>query len=293
MPFFQNPFFDDFKGSILLGDRQHIPDFDVKGNNGRGKEIVYAWNRGPYNLSGNDADGDSRANLQICFSLYHTKNWATLTVDVTSGAASTSAVTGAEIVAALNANTLFKERFVAIVGSYDDVATKNTVSIRSKKSCLEIKFYILNGGAEEALGFNARAGVAELPSFLDRHSIDNRFTYTDSQGLLVKLDPATSDVAAALIDGAVDYKGVSLGYDSASPKADWQLFAGKSGIFQFSKGPGTGAVSTTETTTTYPSGAKVGDLAKRTIVQKNAGGAVVATYELPYTLESADLITPP
>lgn len=291
MPFFQNPFADDFEGNLLLGDRHHIPKFVVRNNAGRGKEIVYAWNKGPYDLSGNDSDGNSSAILKIAFRLHNTKNWATISVDVTAGAGSTSAVQLNEIANALNANTLFAERFVARAEDYNNTAGLK-LTIRQKKPITEFTFYIINGQAEEAIGFNARAGVAELPTYFSRHTIANRFAFEDSVNMLVELDTG-NNVDAAIIDNAVDAKGISLGYDSGTVREDWELLEGKSGIFQFQKGPSAESVSTTNVTIYYSAGAKVGDFAKKVTEQYDSSSILVARFEEPYTLTSGDLVTPP
>lgn len=285
MPFFQNPFTADFEGNLVLGDRQYVQKFVIKGHTGRGDENVTSWTAGPYDFSGNDAAGNATSTLRIVYALHNTKNWGTMSVTVTTGAASSAAVTEAEVVSSLNADTLFAERFVATVSN-------GSVMIRQRKPKTEFKFYIENGRAEEKLGFNKRAGVAELPSYFARHTIANRFTYTDSQGHLVQLSAANA-VDAAIINNAVDYKGVSLGYSSSTVHDDWQLLAGKSGLFQFTKGPSANAVSTTETVITYHAGAVAGDLGTKTVTQKDAGGLVVKQFVLPYTLTSGDLVTPP
>lgn len=98
---------------------------------------------------------------------------------------------------------------------------------------------------------------------------------------------------AAVIDNAVDYKGNSLGYSHSTIREDWQLLRGKSGLFTFQKGPSTGSVSTTTTVITYPAGALAGDLGEKTVTQLDSGGAIVAIYQMPYTLLSTDLVTPP
>lgn len=291
MPFFQNPFHEDFEGNWLLADRHHIPKFVVRRNSGRGAELVTSYNAGPYDLSGNDTDGNPRNILKVSFCLHNNKNWATLSVDVTSEAASASAVTTQEIVAALNADAVFAERFQSSIGSFNS-SNSPAITIKQRRPATEFRFYVLNGQAEEALGFNARSGIAELPGYFGRHTIDNRFAFDDSVGMLIELDPA-NNVDAALINSAVDMRGASLGYNSSNVQEDWQLLEGRSGLFQFTKGPSEDAVSTTTTTIIYHAGAKEGDLAKKIVVQKDAGGDVVNEFEMPYTLQTADLITPP
>lgn len=292
MPFFQNPFHEDFEGNWVLSDRRYVPKFVVGRNNGRGPEIVNSWNDGPYDLSGNDVDGNEIKYLSICFSLHGNKNWATINVDVTTTANSLTSVTSLEIANALNANNFFSERFTAQISSLNTLLYPRVI-IKQRKPVTEFKFYIINGKAEEALGFNARSGVYEIPTYFNRHTIENRFNFEDSVGMLIQLDPENSNVDASLIDNAVDYKGTSLGYSSSSIKEDWELLEGKAGLFQFTKGPSENAVDVTFTTIIYSAGAKKGDLAKKIIVQKDSDGLVVAEFEIPYTLTDSDLITPP
>lgn len=290
MPFFQNPLPDDFESNLVLGDRHHIPKFVVKGNAGRGKEIVYAWATSPYNLSGNDGDGNARKYLKINYCLHNFKNWGTMTIDVTAGAASAAAVKAEEVVAALQADTLFAERFVADYGQFGD-STERTIRIRQKRPVTEFMFYIVNGQAEAYLKFNARAGIAEVPSYFARHTIANRFTYTDSEGKIIQLDPAVV-TEAALINNAVDYRGVSLGFSSASVQDDWQLLRGKSGIFNFQKLTVDGSDRITQIIE-YPAGARAGDFARKikytyTAANKNPDQIT----EIPYVLQTGDLVTP-
>lgn len=291
MPFFQNPFADEFEGSWPVGDRHHMPTYVIKPNTGRGKEIIYAWNNAPYNLSGNDLDGNAKKYLKIVYCLHNPKNWATMQIDLTSTAVSASSVTMEEVATALAANTLFNERFYVEISSYNSSASR-TVKIFSKKPTTEFKFYVQNGQAESVLKFNTRAGIAELPTFMSKHTIANRFVYPDSEGKIIQLDMSLNE-DAALVNNAVDFRGVSLGYSSSIVQQDWQLLRGRSGIYQFVKGPSGNAVSTTETQILYPAGAKAGDLAEKIVTQKDAGGIVVASFQMPYTLASGDLITPP
>jgi hypothetical protein len=290
MTFFQNVFTSDFEGNWVLGDRQHTPKFVVRRNFGRGDEVVSAWTEGPYNFSGNDADGNSCDTLEIVYALMNPRNWATLAITTTTGAANTAAVTPEELVASLNANTTFAERFVAFLGIFPSGSRR--VEIRQKKPITEFRFYINNGRAEEKVRFNARAGVAELPTYFDRHTIANRFTHEDNQNHLIALDPAGNTVDANLIDAAVDSKGMSLGYDSSTVQEDWALLEGRSGLFQFQNGPSTNAVDSTETVIIYPAGAIAGDLAKKIVTKKDAAGAIIQIAEMPYTLTGSDLITP-
>ena len=105
MSFFQNVFTSDFVLPIAVGDRQYSPTYKLATNSGRGPDLVIAWEEPNYDLSGNDGDGNATKNLTIGFAIDpEFKNWAYLTIDITAVAASSSAVTAAEIVNALNAN---------------------------------------------------------------------------------------------------------------------------------------------------------------------------------------------
>jgi hypothetical protein len=64
------------------------------------------------------------------------------------------------------------------------------VVIKSRKPKHAFKFYVANTGAETKLKFNKYAGVADLPTYMDRHTIANRFNGTaerPSEGCLVRL----------------------------------------------------------------------------------------------------------
>lgn len=268
MTFYQNPFSFDFQGNILLGDRHHIPGFPIKKNAGRGDDLVMAWNSGPFDLSGNDADTNSRDTLVIWFARNNDDftNWAQLSITLPNGAAETNST----IAAALNADAGFSAWFTATLSSGNDVGETERLFIRQKKNVGEFRFYIANGRAEEALQFNARSGVGEILTYFDRDRIFHFFTAAErirhavngdrpGNNALVKLDPAGSNVDANVIDNAVNAAGKSLGYDSSTVREDWQLMDGKSGIFQFTK-YSSNAVASTATNIIYPAGAEVGDL---------------------------------
>lgn len=290
MPFFLNPFTNDFSGMLLLGDRQYNVDWNCPRNSGRGDENVIVWAEGPYDLSGNDADGNAKNVLTISFALNDYKNWSDLPVTISG--ASLSAITPQEIATSLLSDVRFADFFT--------VSTANTFKngkplllIKQIKPQVQFKFYIKRGQADTVLKFNARAGIAEMPTYFDRHTIANRFTYTNSENQLIQLDPATSNVDAALIDAAVDARGVPLNYDSGTVRADYQLLRGRSGLFTFRTAilDGTGRV---ETMIEYPAGALAGDLAKKTTyAYDGANTTPITTAEVPYTLLDSDLVTPP
>ena len=158
--------------------------------------------------------------------------------------------------------------------------------IKQKKPITEMRFYVKNGRAEEKLRFNGRAGVQELPTYFDRHSMDNRFTFEDSQNHLVALDISGSTVDLNIVLDAVNEKGIPMefGWDGTTERADWELLEGKSGMFDFTNDDGS---SNPNTKIIYSAGAKAGDLAKKVVT--NGGN----TFVIPYTLVSSDLITPP
>jgi hypothetical protein len=112
MPFFQNPFQDSFEGYWVLADRQASLTFRCPPNTGRGNENVQAHVAGPYNLSGNDANGNSLAVISLAFSLSSQdfKGWTSADISITGS--SSSAITPEEIVSSIN-NSAFKDWFSA------------------------------------------------------------------------------------------------------------------------------------------------------------------------------------
>lgn len=294
MTYFQNPFTSDFEGSWLLADRHHSPKFVCPRNAGRGEEIVVAWNAGPYDLSGTDSDGTNATDsLQITFAMNNTTNWNTIEVDLTTTASSSSAVTSEEIVSALNDDAIFNDWFEAYLGppAKTNGFSTRRVNIKQKKPVTNFKFYINNGKAEEVIRFNERSGVTQLPSYFSRHTIDNRFAFTDSANMIIELDPSSA-VDAAVINDAKNFKGISLNLDSSSVSEDWALLEGRSGLFTFRKNSFDGS-GRTSAVIEYPAGAKVGDFAKK-IIYSYTGAATSPTTmaEIPYVLVSGDLITP-
>lgn len=303
MTYFQNPFSKDFHGNWVLSDRQHILDFVCPRNAGRGDNVVVSWANGPFDSTIPDADGNSRDILTIYFSRVPTWDaWTRLQIDITTTAVSTSSIAPFEIVSALNANTLFSAWFTASLN-----ANNGRVEIYSKKPFPEIHFYVANGRAEEFLKFNARAGVAELPTYFDRHKITHLFSsleemlrYTERLGTLIPLYPSnaygpsggTSAVDNAIVDEAVDYAGKNLGLDSSSVQEDWELLSGRSGLFTFKKQ----SVDANDRITQiieYQAGSTIGDLARLTkYTYTGLKKTPDQITEEPYTLVGADLITP-
>lgn len=288
MSFFQNPFYEEFRGSLVLGDRQFQPTFKVRPNAGRGPDYVVPWVAPNYDLSGNDGDANDKSVLTLRFALDSElfKNWSTITVDI--GGATVAATTAAEIVTILNANATFSSWFTASLDVMQDSdAARRKIIIRQKFPNNRMKFYVVNTGAETVLRFNARAGVAELPTYFKRHGVGNdatgapyRFNFNDAQNCLVEMD-VSKVVDQNVIDNATDYKGASLGYSYLSVSEDYELLQGSCGLFEFTN------VVDANNTIIYPAGAGAGDLAKKIIT--NSGN----TFAIPYVLAAADLITPP
>lgn len=279
MPFFQNPFIHSFEGNWLLGDRQHQPKFVVPGHSGRGAESVQITKAASYNLSGNDSEGDPKNILNIDISLHNFKNWNSLSFTIT--ATSLAATTPEEIMGSLNNNSTFSTYFVCEIN-------KDLLTIRQVHSANTMRFYVKNGQAEETLRFNLKSGVAEVPTYFNRHTIANARNFSDSSGQLIELDP-TNNVDAAVINNAVNVQGVSLGLDSSAAKEDYELLAGRSGMYIFTKN--TYVSNDITEKIEYHAGAKVGDLAKKTTYIYD-GSDLIEVFEIPHTLESGDLITP-
>lgn len=294
MPFYQNPFFEDFEGTWILGghlDQQIV--FKVPRNAGRDDRMVVAWNDAPFDLSGADADGNANRYLNIRFSLSSNfQGWALLTVDL--GTSSTA--TNLEVVNTLNANTEFAAWFAA----QRNVLT-GKVEIRALLPDLRIRFFVVNGGAEEKLGFNARAGITEIPAYFDRHKVAYLFAdenelnrYPDSVNKLIPLDPSGSSVDTDLVDNAVDGNGVSRRLDSGTIREDWEMLKGRSSIFKFQKMCLDSAGNISQIVE-YFAGMDVGDLAKKICYFRNGGALGAEPYQIteePYVLTAGDLIRP-
>ena len=173
-----------------------------------------------------------------------------------------------------------------------------------------MRFYVGNGAAEEALGFNARAGVGEILTYFDRDKVAHLFADVASDtaaiqrerykgtgsrptcNCLIPLDPVANTVDANIIDNAVNAKGVSLALDSGTVNEDWAIMAGKSGSFQFTK-ISAAVVDHAITSIVYPAGASIGDFALEIVEEYDGSDVLLRKFEKPHTLVAADLITPP
>lgn len=283
MPFFQNPFENDFIAPLLMDDRQYVVEFRVPANKNKCTNMV-AWADPPYNTVGN-------TTLTIYYSIDTGRTWHTLTVSLTSGSARTTD----EIVADLNASTDFSNWFTAeaIPAIMPDGVRKIRVLARQRRELW--KCFIANTGAETVLRFNAKAGVAELPSYFDRHSVTNYITsgpvtgsnaYPDSLASIVKLTIPTDN-----------YYITAAGFTATAQK-DWQLLRGRAyGNYKF-QNITTDAGSSHRITEIleYPAGAKAGDLARKIEYVYDGGNSTSQPnfiFECPYVLQSGDLATLP
>lgn len=269
MAFFQNLFNQEFQGNWVIGDRQYSLTFKCPPNVSADYQMTY--NFGPWDLS-----SENILTLNYAWDS-NFKNYVALSINVTG--ADPSNTTPSEVATALNSNSIFAEMFLA-ESKNSAVFIKPKIG-RVKK---EIKLWISNTGAETKLRFNKKAGVAELPMYFARHTIDNRFSFPDSIGQLILLDE-TNPNDQVIIEEA--------GFDSSNMKADWELLGGRaSGLFTFQKFTLDGSDRILEIIE-YPAGASVGDFARKikyTYSGPNTNPSQVT--EIPYVLQSGDMITP-
>lgn len=291
MAFYQNPFSREFQGFWVLGDRQMGLTFRCPVNTGRGDDLVRSYGTAPFDLSGNDDAGNDKGTLTLSFAINPSLNqFHELAIDVSDSAASGTAVTVKEIVDNLNNNTTFASYFTAT--AYPLVGGDKThFEIRTKRDSTKIRFFVRNIGAETVLKINKFAGVVEMPTYFSRHTIENVANFDDCNSAIIELD--TSDaVDQDVINNAVDSKGVSLGYDYTDEQEDWQLLKGRSGIFTFQKITVDGD-DRIEEIIEYPAGAVAGDLARKiAYTYTGANTRPSQITEIPYVLESGDLVTP-
>lgn len=309
MTYFQNPFSSEFRGNWVLGDRQHSLTFSCPANTGRSEELISAWKEPTndiYDLSGSDVDGNPKNILKIKFTTNNGAFWSILETSLTDNsnaglnpAPTSSAINPSQIVSILNSDPSFTSYFVASLEKFNSFGNNNRIVIKQKFGITRMKFFVINEGAESEIGFNSRAGVAQLPSYFKKYKIhggDASYP-TDGTNAIVELDPSNSGGASAvddlIIDNAVDGKGISLNFDSSTIKEDYELLEGRaSGIYTFQKITVDGSDRITEIIE-YPAGASVGDLARK-IKYSYAGSNTnpSSVTEIPYVIQSSDLLTP-
>jgi hypothetical protein len=274
MSFFQNVFETEFRGNWVLHDRQYSLTFTCPANRNQ-SNFMMAYKQGPYDLT-------AAADLTINYAYdLDFKNWSALTINVSG--ANAAATTVYEIVSTLNGNATFASMWVAVVADYENF---KTVLIRTKpdRPKAVVKTYISNSGAETKLGFNRYAGVSELPTYFERHTIAERFNFPDSCAQIILLDEGDS-IDQDIIEQA--------GFDPSSMLEDWELLRGRaSGLFKFKKQTVDGSGRLTEVIE-YGAGSQVGDFARKTqYVYTGANSVPDEITEIPYVLQSGDLITP-
>jgi len=273
MSFFQNLFNQEFRGNWVLVDRQYSVAFTVAANK-NSPNNQYAYNKGPWDFSSNGI-------LTINYSWdSEFENYSKLEIDLTGNdASSTNAY---EVINILNSNENFSSMFIAEI---DVSLTSLFIKSKQNRARKEIKMWISNTGAETKMRFNKKAGVAELPSYFSRHTIENRFSFKDSAGQLILLNETDFLVDVPIIEEA--------GYVASKMKKDWELLGGRaSGLFMFKKMTMDNNSRITQLIE-YPAGAKEGDFAKKTLytyIGSNTNPSE-ATEE-PYVLTNADLLSP-
>lgn len=181
MSFFQN-LFDDYEGCWTVGElKGYTMTFKVPANKNKG-EVHLAWNYEPYDLS-----SDSILKFNFAFDRDF-KNFSSFEIDVAG--AVPSATKASEIRDILNASAIFSDRFIAGVDN-------NRLYVRQKRPVINFRTYISNSGAELALKFNKFAGIADIPSYFEKDTIENRFQTTEAMGRLIRLShPIVSNTVA-------------------------------------------------------------------------------------------------
>lgn len=280
MPFYMNPFNQEFRGSLVLSDRQYTITFSVPANvNG---EWAVAWNNETYDLS--------TYNTLTFYVSNNGKDYGKFTVNVAGATA--SATTALEVVTILNANSSFSQYFTAETVKPNPSTT--TVRIHFLRGQNGGKYFIENSGAECKLRFNKKAGIAEIPSYFSRHTLFNSSYTTDASVVpqLILLDgtDTATDGDRAIIREFLN----NSSWTNSDLKADYQLLAGRSGIFIFRKTTvDSNSPVRPSVVIEYHAGAKAGDLAKRITYKYSTTTNTVLEYtEEPYVLQSGDLITP-
>jgi hypothetical protein len=266
MAYFQNVFNSEFVGVYVVSDRKYAKDYRVKGNQNT-SALMCAWNDGPYNTTSN-------TKFALKCSIDAGLHWFTVSVTLTSGTARTAD----QVVDDLNTNSTFSQWFSAYVSN-------NRVFIRALVNNPSWVAYVPNiadsstpsNTAESVLGFNLKAPVAELPSYFTRYAVGT----ADGKGSLILLSQPDENFV-------ITNAGLST-----TPKDDWQFLGGTSGLFTFRKQTVDSSSRITQIIE-YPCGAAAGDLAKK--IQYTYTAAKTSPdqiTEIPYTLQSGDLITPP
>lgn len=172
MAFYQN-LFNEYLGNYVVGDsRAFTLTFKVPQNRNHG-EFFICWNSGPFDLSvvGNDLTFNYAFGPDF-------KNWSSFTVVVTPTG---GIITADDLVVELNSDTVFQQFFSA------SLYNGKQIGIRQLKPASVMKSYVSNSNVELVLGFNKYAGYADIPSYFNKDTIDNRFATPESNGQLVRI----------------------------------------------------------------------------------------------------------
>lgn len=273
MAFFQNPFEFTFNGSLFGIGPQYTISYDIGANRNKSNYIA-AYNLEPYDLSGG---ADLTFNVAIDPEMLHFHSFT-----VTLSGTTISAVTAAEVVSSLNSNSNFSEYFTARTIKLNAGDTKYTVLIVAKNRTF-FKCYVSNTSACFPLAINKHAPVKELPDLFQQYSIQNIYNYLNlgSQRILY-LDPSNPDDAEVI---------TNAGFDPLNPTPDWKLLAGSSPLYTFTK---TVYVSGSQIDyqLVYHAGSVAGQMCKKIVYQYDGSSNVIGLLEIPYILQSGDLITP-
>jgi hypothetical protein len=289
MPFYMNPFNQEYKGLYPQVDHhafaKSLITYTVP-NNKNNSTAMIAWNTEPYDFS-------SLPNLTINYavnSVNDFKGFSALVVNVAGATA--AATTAREVATALNANVTFDTWFTARaqnVTENNGSQPTQSVLIQAKKQQTQIKAYMSITGAESLLGFNKNAGIAELPTYFTKDIITNSHN-ANSAGQLIELDGTDTAIDRVIIRDFLDNQT----WTNSDLLEDWQMLEGRGGRFIFQINTSNASGQPLDTIT-WSAGAVAGDMAVRTIqTWTDALDTVPDTkYEVPHVLTTADVANVP
>lgn len=182
MSYYLNPF-NDYFGYYTVGDSSSFKlTFKVPANKNMG-EFFICWNSGPFNLTTNNI-----LTFNYAFDPVY-KNWSSFSVNIAG--VNPAVTTAHEIVAILNANAAFSSWYTA------SVYNLSQIGIRQKRPAVSFRTYISNTGAELELKFNKKIGVADIPSYFEKDTIENRFATDTANNTLIRLGKVITANTAA------------------------------------------------------------------------------------------------
>ena len=282
MPFYMNPFNQEYKGMFPQVDHhafaKPLITYTVPNNKNTNTAMI-AWNTEPYDFS-------SLTDLTINCATNPDHGFSALTINVSG--ATPGATTALEVATALNANATFADRFNAVaqnVTENNGSAPTQSVLIKSTIEQTQIRTYMSNSGAEQLLGFNKNAGIAELPSFFSKDNIVN-YHLPNSAGQLIELDGTDTAIDRVIIRNFLDDQT----WTNTALLEDWQMLEGRGGRFVFQIATNNVDGQATDIIT-WSAGAVAGDMAVRTIQVWGASADTVPDekYEVPHVLTTSDV----